>query len=160
MSRAKAEPAKILLKPVVKALEQGLTDDLVAVALFGSRARGDAEPESDWDLLIIAHNLPKRMLPRHFYLKSMLPREWCARISLLAKTPQEFEAQLPSLYLDIALDALVLFDPQGYLHEKFRKLCSWIDKMGLRRERLNGDWVWRWQQNRPVEWAPSWENIR
>lgn len=160
MSCSKAEPTKTLLKPVVKALKQGLADNLIAVALFGSRARGDAALESDWDLLIIAYNLPKRMLPRHFYLKSLLPKEWCARISLLAKTPEEFEAQLPSLYFDIALDALVLYDPKAYLNEKLCKLRSWIDKMGLRRERLNGDWVWHRQQEQALEWAPSWENIR
>ncbi|MEM3554410.1 MAG: nucleotidyltransferase domain-containing protein [Candidatus Micrarchaeaceae archaeon] len=154
------EQVRELLQPVVEALRKGLGDDLVALALFGSRARGDAAPESDWDLLLIAHNLPERFLSRHFYLKSLLPKEWRARVSLLAKTPKEFEARLPSLYLDIALDALVLYDPQGYLHERLPKLRAWITHLGLRRERSKGDWGWRWQGEPPLEWTLSWEDVR
>lgn len=149
-----------LLQPVVEALREGLGDDLVALALFGSRARGDAAPESDWDLLLIAHKLPEGFLSRHFYLKSLLPKEWRARVSLLAKTPGEFEARLPSLYLDIALDALVLYDPQGYLHERLPRLRAWITHLGLRREKSKGDWVWRWQGEAPLEWTLRWEDVR
>ena len=36
-------------------------DRLVAVVLFGSRARGEGSETSDWDLLVIAEGLP----PRH-----------------------------------------------------------------------------------------------
>lgn len=36
----------------VLGLRQSMGDDLVAVALFGSRARGDAKEWSDWDLLV------------------------------------------------------------------------------------------------------------
>ena len=39
------------LSPVLDALRNGLGDDLVAVVLFGSQARGEADPQSDWDLL-------------------------------------------------------------------------------------------------------------
>jgi predicted nucleotidyltransferase len=31
-------------------------DAAAAVILFGSRARGDAEPESDWDFLVLSNN--------------------------------------------------------------------------------------------------------
>jgi len=34
------------LKPVLSGLKKGLGDRLVAAALFGSRARGDAMPQS------------------------------------------------------------------------------------------------------------------
>lgn len=76
MSPPAQEPLKATLAPVLQALHRALGDDLVAVALFGSRARGDATPESDWDLLVIAHHLPARPLARHFHLKSRLPEEW------------------------------------------------------------------------------------
>lgn len=47
MSPPAQEPLKATLAPVLQALHRALGDDLVAVALFGSRARGDATPESD-----------------------------------------------------------------------------------------------------------------
>ncbi|MBK8432567.1 MAG: nucleotidyltransferase domain-containing protein [Chloroflexi bacterium] len=57
------------LQPVTSALQEALGDDLVALVLFGSRARGDARPDSDWDLLLIAEGLPERPFARHLALK-------------------------------------------------------------------------------------------
>jgi predicted nucleotidyltransferase len=48
-----SETLSVVLAPVLETLRNGLGDDLVAVVLFGSRARGEAGPESDWDLLLI-----------------------------------------------------------------------------------------------------------
>ncbi|MEW6664406.1 MAG: nucleotidyltransferase domain-containing protein [Thermodesulfobacteriota bacterium] len=47
------------LADVVNALRLGLEEDLVSVVLFGSRARSEAGPESDWDLLVLARQLPE-----------------------------------------------------------------------------------------------------
>ncbi len=52
----------------VEALRAALGERLVAIVLFGSRARGDSTADSDWDLLVIAEGLPERTLERHFYL--------------------------------------------------------------------------------------------
>jgi len=131
-----------VLAPVLEALSKGLGDDLVAMVLFGSRARGEAGPESDWDLLVIACNLPPKILARHFYLKSMLPADWRARISILAKTPQEFESRIPPLYLDIALDGIVLFDPQDYIARRLDWVRQQIQRHRLQRLRLERDLVW------------------
>lgn len=54
---------------VVAALEKALGDDLISVVLFGSRARNEADEASDWDVLIIARNLPERLLERYRLLK-------------------------------------------------------------------------------------------
>lgn len=131
------------LTPVVDALHLGLGDDLLAVVLFGSRARGEAAPESDWDLLVIARNLPPKALARHLYLKTVLPEAWRGRVSLLAKTPQDFEARLPSLYLDIALDGIVLFDRQDYIGRRLEWVRQQIKRHGLKRQRLGRDLIWR-----------------
>jgi predicted nucleotidyltransferase len=53
-----------VLARAVEALRDGLGDRLVAVALFGSRARGEAGEESDWDLLVVAEGLPTSPLQR------------------------------------------------------------------------------------------------
>jgi predicted nucleotidyltransferase len=142
------------LAPVVEALSNGLGNDLLAVVLFGSQARGEATPESDWDLLVIARNLPSKTLARHFALKVMLPEAWRGRISLLAKTPQEFGSCLPALYLDIALDGIVLFDPQEYITPRLEWIRRQIQLYRLERQRLGRDLMWH---GTPFAWSPKWE---
>lgn len=101
MSFASEFPALDRAAPgeVVAALEKALGDDLISVVLFGSHARNEADEASDWDVLIIARNLPERLLGRYRLLKRILPPAWRGRTSILAKTPAEFEATLPPLYL-------------------------------------------------------------
>lgn len=153
-------PTTAMVAPVVEALHRGLGPDLVAVALFGSRARGEAAPESDWDLLVIAERLPERPLARHFRLKNLLPEDWRAQVSMLAKTPTEFEARLPALYLDIALDAIVLYDPKGYLQQRLECVREQIERLSLRRESFDGDLIWRWQAMPPQDWGIEWREGR
>jgi len=157
MTSIHADKLRATLAPLLAALQRGLGSDLIALALFGSRARGEASPESDWDLLLIANRLPEKPLQRHFYLKAMLPDEWRAQVSILAKTPAEFEARLPPLYLDIALDGLLLYDPQGYLQLRLDRLRRQMRRLRLQRERVNGDWVWRWQRTPPTDRSLAWE---
>jgi len=149
-----------LVDQAVQALKHQIGHHLVAVVLFGSRARGEAHEGSDWDLLLLAHDLPPRIFQRHRFLKQMLPPAERGRISLLAKTPQEFEASLPALYLDIALDGIVLYDPDGYAQEKLAQLRTLIGEKGLRREQVGRDLVWRWQEFPGFGWTLDWEGAR
>jgi len=157
MSPSEHKELHATLAPLLTAFQHGLGSDLIALVLFGSRARGEAGPESDWDLLLIANPLPEKPLHRHFYLKAMLPDEWRAQVSILAKTPAEFESHLPPLYLDIALDGLLLYDSQGYLQLRLDRLRRQMRRLGLQRERVNGDWVWRWQRTLPADRSLTWE---
>ncbi|MEA3342015.1 MAG: nucleotidyltransferase domain-containing protein [Chloroflexota bacterium] len=141
---------------VVAALKRELGDDLVAVVIFGSRARGEANEASDWDLLVVAHNLPKRTLERHVRLKKSLPVAWRGQTSILSKTLEEFESYLPSLFLDIALDGVVLYDPDGYVSNRLSELKRMIEKRGLRRERVQNDLVWRWDRFPGFGWSLEW----
>ena len=146
----------LLLEEVVAALKQGLGDNLVAVVLFGSRARGEADEASDWDLLVIAHHLPERIFQRHLWLKGLLPDAWRGQAAILAKTPEEFEARLTSLFLDIALDGIVLYDTGGYVTERLADLKRLIEKQGLRRERMQRDLIWHWERFPGLGWSLEW----
>lgn len=141
----------------VTALQTALTDRLVAVVLFGSRARGGAHEASDWDLLIIAEGLPERPFDRRFFLKRLLPPGCGEAVSLLARTPKEFESHLPSLYLDIALDGQILYDPHGYAAERLSALRRLIERLGLYRERTEAGDLWRWQKEPAGLWTLEWE---
>jgi predicted nucleotidyltransferase len=120
---------------IVSGLREGLREKLVAVVLFGSRARGEAHEGSDWDFLIVAHCLPEGTLERGIRLKQMLPPAHRGEVSLLAKTPEEFTGSLPDIYLDIALDGVILYDVDGYVAEKLSSLSELARRKGLRRER-------------------------
>jgi len=142
--------------PVVRALQQGLGRKLVAVVLFGSRARGDAKEESDWDVLVIAKDLPERQMERYRRTNEILPQKWRGRISILAKTPDEFESVLPSLYLEIALDGMILYDPQEYAGTQLQKLRRLIQAKDLRRERRGHEFIWQWGTFPGFGWSLSW----
>ena len=147
------------LADVVATLTQALGDDLVAVVLFGSRARGGADETSDWDLMVIARNLPEKTFKRHTWLRGLLPVAWRGQTAILAKTPEEFESYLPSLFLDIALDGIVLHDSDGYVAQRLAGLRWLIESRGLRRERVQGDLIWRWQRFPGFDWSIEWEEV-
>ena len=144
------------VRPVVAAWRESLGESLVAVVLFGSRARGEAHAESDWDFLVIANALPDRILKRNHFLLSLLPRDWRHRVAVIAKTPLEFESSLPPLYLDIALDGIVLYDPSGYITGKLAYLRRQIREMGLQRIGKDHDWIWLWRDPPGTKWELEW----
>lgn len=144
------------LQPVTSALQEALGDDLVALVLFGSRARGDARPDSDWDLLLIAEGLPERPFARHLALKKVLPPLWRGAIALLTKTPTEFESAVPSLFLDIALDGLILYDKQNYAHNHLHYLRQLLRKKGLSRHQKGREFIWQWQTFPSHNWQLAW----
>jgi len=142
-----------LLAEAVSKLREGLGDDPEAVVLFGSRACGEAHEGSDWDVLKIAHGLPGRLLEHAIRLKRMLPPDYRGEVSLLATTPEEFVSNLPDLYLDIALDGVVLYDTDDFMVERLRALKGLIRRKGLRRERDGDDLIWRWPQPPSPDWS-------
>ncbi len=144
---------------VVSGLRQRIGEDLVSVVLFGSRARGEARESSDWDFLVIARDLPEGTLERVFRLKKMLSTLYRGEVSLLAKTPEEFMAGLPDLYLDIALDGVILYDTGDYVAERLKFLRALIRRKGLRREREGRDLIWRWEQPPGPDWSLEWREV-
>jgi len=147
-----------LANAAVCALQEALGERLLAVVLFGSRARGEAGRASDWDLLVVAEDLPQRPFDRQLFFGQALWRKCDFAVSVLAKTPQEFEASVPSLYLDIALDGCILYDPRGYAAEKLAAVRRLIERLGLRRERTDAGDLWRWEKEPAGAWALRWES--
>jgi predicted nucleotidyltransferase len=144
------------LTTLVQRIAEGLSGRLVAVVLFGSRARDEVSETSDWDLLIIAEDLPARTLDRNLDLKRLLPLEWQGRVSILAKTPEQFRGVVSSLYLDVALDGKILYDPRGFAAQRLGALRRRIAELGLRRERTPEGFDWRWEKPPAGPWTLSW----
>lgn len=145
-----------IAQPLVTALSQELGDRLVAIVLFGSRARGNATTHSDWDLLLVATEPPIRTLQRHTIVKKLLPLPWRGLASVLAKTPEEFDAALTSLYLDIALDRIVLYDKNHYMRRRLTSLRRQLKKLGLYRVSDGREIVWHWEVAPTHDWQLEW----
>jgi len=156
-----SETLSVVLAPVLETLRNGLGDDLVAVVLFGSRARGEAGPESDWDLLVIAENLPDLPWQRQKRILALLPAKGNPPINLLAYTPAEWFALVTPLALDIALDGIVLYErSNAMLSARLMALRQQLFHLGLKRKRLaEGEWLWLWQDQPRHQWRLEWRQI-
>ena len=113
------------------------------------------------DLLVIARGLPERRYDRALFLEQIvagLPD--APDFSLLGKAPEEFESHFPSLYLDLGLDGVLLFDRAGYTAAKLSRIREIIQQAGLFRERDNGDMFWNWKNPPGPHWEVTWEGFR
>ena len=155
-SASEAAPASRALREevqaAVEALQAALGDRLVGVVLYGSRARGEGTEDSDWDLLVIAEDLPAKAFDRYLYFKQVLPATRFGPVSVLAKTPQQFAEGVSSLHLDIALDGQILYDPRRYVSDRLGALRRLMKTLGLYRQRTPEGFDWRWSGPSPVRW--------
>jgi predicted nucleotidyltransferase len=147
------------LKELVRILRERFKERLWGIVLFGSWARGGGTQKSDWDIFLIAEGLPQNPLERLKWLKKQLPEDLRGRVSFIAKTPQEFESRFPSYYLDIGLDGVILFDQKGYTERKLARIRELIEKAGLVRRRLNGGFIWEWQNPPQGPWRIDWSGV-
>ena len=114
-------------------------DGDVTIILFGSRARGDFNRTSDYDLVVISKKLGGNPLQRTRPLYEL--NEEFLDVDIIAYTPWEFLKALENLSpsaLDAMKDGIVLHDNgfYGMAKKKFEEM----KKKGLRRERY---WVMR-----------------
>jgi predicted nucleotidyltransferase len=147
------------LKGVVITLHEHLGASLRGVVLFGSRARGDARPDSDWDLLLVADGLPASVLERSRMLRNALPAQWCGRAAIIAKTPPEFETEFPAYYLDVGSDGQILYDKDGYLEARLTRIRQRMQEAGLQRRRLAHGFFWAWQTPPRGPWRIDWDGV-
>ena len=147
------------VEEVLGALREHLGASLRGVVLFGSRARGDARPESDWDLLVVAEGLPASPLERSRMLRDALPARWCGRAAIIAKTPREFEREFPAYYLDVAADGQILYDSDGYLEDRLNRIRQRMREAGLQRRKLAHGFVWTWHTPPRGPWRIDWDGV-
>jgi predicted nucleotidyltransferase len=148
-----------LIESITTALRAQLGEKLVALVLFGSRARVDTQPDSDWDFLLIAHDLPEKSFERYLFIKELLPKRWRGITSVLAMTPEEFSGNLQPIYLDIAVDGFVLHDSSGFITTRLAALKHLIEQKSLKREQRGVDLIWRWQDVPPMAWSFEWDEV-
>lgn len=157
---AKEKKLRGILSPLVRSLRKGLGEDLIAVVLFGSRARGVTRKTSDWDLFILVRSLPFSPLKRYSYLRGLYDNGPEGGVSLLARTQSEFEEGFPAFYLDLGLDGVILFDTGGYMEAKLKRIREITKEAGLKRETISGGFFWDWEKYPGHEWEISWKGFQ
>ncbi|MDZ7290668.1 MAG: nucleotidyltransferase domain-containing protein [candidate division KSB1 bacterium] len=145
---------------LIGSFKQHFGDDLVAVVLFGSQARGEAGPESDYDIFLLVKNLPARPVERLLFVRGAIAVKFAEKIAILARTPEEFESGFPSLYLDLAVDGIVLYDTDNYVTKKLQRIQEIIKQAGLERKKLDHQLSWEWNKQPKGQWEITWEGYR
>ena len=136
---------------VVAEYRAALGDDLVAIALFGSVARGQARADSDLDLYVVTRR-PILGDPR---LRATWERidaspEFQALVAAgYRPTPSPVLHTLDELrrhswiLLDITHHGIVLYDPVAVLEREFNAVRRRMAELGSRRVELaDGSWYW------------------
>jgi hypothetical protein len=141
-----------VLRVLSEALLRHYGDRLVSAAVFGSVARRTPNPESDIDLLVVAHGLPvgrsrrveefgavdEAMEP---HLRALEERGIRTRLSPVFRTPNEVQEGGP-LFLDMTEHVVLLYDRDGFLRRYLDRLRTELEKTGARRVRYKGAWYW------------------
>ena len=125
-------------------LVKRLGDRVVAVALFGSRARGEASEKSDFDFFVVVRDFDERDRRFKIYhcLHSVVKRD----VTVIDVDEDEFfreDLKIDSLLLNIIWDSVILYDPTGRLRELFERVKGAVkDKLERYRTR-DGKYGWK-----------------
>jgi len=85
-------PDKTLEKIIEKILEVIIPDKII---LFGSRAKGNAREDSDYDILIIKSGIKnKREISKKIYLNLNIP----VSVDIIVQTPESIEENMKRFY--------------------------------------------------------------
>lgn len=150
-----------LVDRVVREYRAALGDDLLAVAVFGSVARGEPGPDSDLDLYLVTRSRVSVLLdPRLDHVRRV--RHTPESRALQARgfrpdpmpvfhTVEELAAH-PWILLDLAHHGVVLHDPDGVLRAELAAVRRRLAELGARRvERRDGSWYW----DLKPDWRPG-----
>ena len=138
--------------------DHALGDDLLGVAAYGSRARGRASAGSDHDILLVARRLPPDPFLRSRAVRRPLKGlHAAAEVHVLARTDGEFLADVTALHMDLAVDAVVLLERDGFLARHLARVRELISLAGLSRDE---DLSWRWiDRPRVKDWSIRWDGV-
>jgi uncharacterized protein len=141
-----------LLANLKNSCESFYGERLIAVVVYGSVGRGTARPDSDLDILVVAHPLPMGRIPRirefdvvEKNLESALfegrKKGFNTVLSTVIKSPDEVKRG-SLLFLDMTEDAIILFDRDGFFKSEMDAFRKRLDKLGARRIWRGEAWFW------------------
>ena len=147
---------KGILERFLELLKQTFGDSLVSLVLYGSVARGDAEADSDIDLLLILKNPPNnyhRRLDQVLGVQSDLEREEVYKrtrerldiepfLSHIILSKEEADENR-YIYLDMVEDAKILYDRDNFFAQRLKVIKKRLRELHSKRVWLeDGTWYW------------------
>ena len=151
---------RALADRVVAEYRAAIGDDLVAVALFGSVARGQPRADSDMDLYVVTrrstvgdsrlHGMWSRIDASPEY-QALARAGYRATPSPVPHSVADL-ARHPWILLDIAHHGLVLYDPSRVLERELAAVRRRMAELGSKRVELpDGSWYW----DLKPDWRPG-----
>ena len=145
-----------LLKYFLVLVREEYKDEIIAVVLYGSVARGEAKPTSDLDLILVIEDPPSP------YEKST--KRFILKVEDRLKDGEEFRSLVKSgfypdlrpiilsrseastnryIFLDLIEDAIILFDRNNFFKERLEALKRRLKELGSEKVKLeDGGWYW------------------
>ncbi len=143
-----------LIEEYCSAIKDHFSDRLISICLFGSVARGEAKPDSDIDILIVADGFPIDIGMRiketnyiHECLKkskayiSLRKSNMSGLISDIFFTPEEIKGH-PPILLDIIDDGIVLYDRDSFLSNELKLLKQKLESQKARKVKTEKGHFW------------------
>jgi predicted nucleotidyltransferase len=121
---------KKALEEFAEACKKKLGENLISIVLFGSRVKGYAREDSDYDLLIIARNLPD--IKERFNLlekeESEIWDKYKIKISSLLFEEEEIFFPVNPLLFGVLSGYKVLFGEESF-KRNLQQAKAWIEEM-------------------------------
>ena len=147
---------KPLLKHFLALMKEEYKDKLIAVALYGSVARGEAEPTSDLDVILVIEDptSPYEKSTKRFILKVEDRLKDGKAFRNLVKSGlypdlrpiilSRSEASMNRyIFLDLIDDAIILFDRNDFFKKRLETLKRRLKELGSKKvESKDGGWYW------------------
>ena len=141
-----------LARRYAQLLEIQLDKRLITVALFGSVARGTADDHSDIDLFVVIRDLPTGAFARREVVESvhralqpelakLLQSNVYTDLIEVLRTPEEAE-HFHLLYLDMMLEAQLLYDRDGFMQDRLAQVRERADELGAIRRQTGDGYYW------------------
>lgn len=153
LNEEQRQAMEALVAAVPPLLCQAYGDQLLAVVLFGSVARGTPHPHSDTDWLVVLRERNAQACPDHQgcdavrqHLAPQLAQ--ASKVDLLSepqfhlRSAAEAEQGGP-LFLDLCHDGKILHDPQGWAANFLRRYRERLAAQGSVRVPWGDGWYWR-----------------